>query len=261
MIAERPRVPGAAARARSDDASHALKLKQLEEQIRQIRGSVVCGLNQLLDLKDINTGCHCTRLAEWAVRVGEELGLDAGYQHNIEVACLLHDVGKIGVPDAILRKAGPLTAQERVVMNRHPEYGWAILRLFPGLERAGLFALHHHERFEGGGYPAGLRGEGIPLGARIVTVVDAFDAMVSDRCYRKGLGLSEAIRRLQAGSGTQFDPDIVRSFVHLAQEHLSDVSRIVEPQDSAPQAPAEARSSFLVEVGTRGASRPGLRAS
>lgn len=219
--------------APAPDSSFALRVKELEEQVRRIQGSIVCGLNQLLDLRDLSTGTHSTRLAEWAVRLAVDFGLDEDYQRNIEVACLLHDIGKIGVPDAILHKEGPLTPEERQWMNRHPEYGWAILRLLPGFELASLFALHHHERFDGAGYPGGLRGDGIPLGARIVTIVDAFDAMVSDRCYRKGLGLEEAVRRLLMDSGTQFDPEIVKPFVELAQADFSQVSRINEPTSPA----------------------------
>lgn len=215
--------------APAPDSSFALRVKELEEQVRRIQGSIVCGLNQLLDLRDLSTGTHSTRLAEWAVRLAVDFGLDEDYQRNIEVACLLHDIGKIGVPDAILHKEGPLTPEERQWMNRHPEYGWAILRLLPGFELASLFALHHHERFDGKGYPGGLHGDGIPLGARIVTIVDAFDAMVSDRCYRKGLGLEEAVRRLLMDSGTQFDPQIVKPFVELARADFSQVSRITEP--------------------------------
>jgi HD-GYP domain-containing protein (c-di-GMP phosphodiesterase class II) len=214
------------------EAALALRLKELEEQVRRLEGSIVCGLNQLLDLRDLSTGTHSTRLAEWAVRVAVDFGLDEDYQRNVEVACLLHDIGKIGVPDSILRKEGPFTPEERQWMNRHPEYGWAILRLFPGFELASLFALHHHERFDGDGYPGGLRGDRIPMGARIVTIVDSFDAMVSDRCYRKGLGLDEAVRRLEADSGKQFDPDIVKPFVDLARSDFSQVSRIAEPSPS-----------------------------
>jgi len=210
-----------------------LRLKELEEQLRRTRSSIVCGLNLLLDLKDVSTGTHSTRLAEWAVRLAVDFGLDEEYQRNIEVACLLHDIGKVGVPDSILKKAAPLTPPEREWMNRHPEYGWAILRLFPGFELASLFALHHHERFDGRGYPGALRGEGIPFGARIVTIVDSFDAMVSDRCYRKGLGFDEAERRLNAGKGTQFDPAIVEPFVELARANLS---RVGDAGDLPPAA-------------------------
>ena len=103
------------------------------------------------------------------------------------------------------------------------------MRLIPGFQRASLFVLHHHERMDGKGYPAGLAGEDTPLGARIVAVVDAFDAMVSNRSYRQGLPVEEAMRRLRADSGTQFDPKIVESFVRLAVQELPEVSQIVEP--------------------------------
>jgi HD-GYP domain-containing protein (c-di-GMP phosphodiesterase class II) len=206
-----------------------LQLKLAQEELRISQDAFVCSLSQILDLRDLNTGCHSTRLAEWAVRVAIHLGLDETDQRNVEVACLLHDLGKVGVPDSILRKVGPLTADEKKQMDKHPEYAWTIFRLFPNLERAGLFALHHHEHFDGSGYPGGLRGEEIPAGARIVSVVDSFDAMVSDRCYRKGMPLDEALRRLVAGAGTQFDPDIVRHFVIMAPDHLPDVKRIAEP--------------------------------
>jgi HD-GYP domain-containing protein (c-di-GMP phosphodiesterase class II) len=214
------------------DQALALRVKELEERLRRTQGSIVCGLSQILDLRDPNTGTHSARLAEWAVRIAEDFGLDEEHQRNLEVACILHDIGKIGVPDRILRKKGPLTQRERQRMNRHPEYGWAILRLFPGFELASLFALHHHERFDGRGYPGGLRGDGIPIGARIVTIVDAFDAMVSDRSYRKRLGLDDAARRLLADSGTQFDPELVKPFLKLAQGEGAQVE-LAEPSFEA----------------------------
>ena len=218
----------------SPNDSLELRVKHLEEQLRQFQDTVVCGLNQLLDLRDIDTGCHSTRLAEWAVRVAVDFGLDENEQHNVEVACLLHDIGKVGVPDSILGKHGVLTDAERLEMNRHPEYGWAILRSFPGLESASLFALHHHERIDGKGYPGGLKGDQIPLGARIVTVVDSFDAMVSDRCYRKGLPLEVALDRLTSGSGKQFDPEIVEPFVRMAEQDLPKIAQIREPDAVSP---------------------------
>jgi HD-GYP domain-containing protein (c-di-GMP phosphodiesterase class II) len=210
-----------------------LEEKVIQEQLRQVKETIVYGLNQLLDLKDLGTGVHSTRLAEWAVRVAEALGVDESYQRDVEVAALLHDIGKIGVPDAILNKPGRLDAEERAVVNRHPEYGWAVLRLLPGFERISLFVLHHHERIDGKGYPAGLQGEEIPLGARIVSVVDCFDAMVSSRCYRPALSLEESVRRLQAAAGTQLDAEIVRLFLPLAVQELSEVSQIVEPPGPA----------------------------
>jgi HD-GYP domain-containing protein (c-di-GMP phosphodiesterase class II) len=109
------------------------------------------------------------------------------------------------------------------LMNRHPEYSWSILRLFPGLEKASLFALHHHESYDGRGYPGGLKGEDIPIGSRIVSIIDAYDAMISNRCYRKGLPHEEAVRRLREGSGTQFDPIVVEVFVSIAEQEVADV--------------------------------------
>jgi HD-GYP domain-containing protein (c-di-GMP phosphodiesterase class II) len=124
---------------------------------------------------------------------------------------------------SILKKEGKLTEAERALMNKHPEYSWSILRLLPGLEKASLYALHHHESFNGAGYPAGLKGEEIPIGSRIVSVIDAYDAMISNRCYRKGLSHDEAVRRLLESGGTQFDPVVVKTFIEIAKGEAADV--------------------------------------
>ena len=200
-----------------------LRLKELEEQQAAFRNSLVCAFNQLLDLKDLNTGVHSTRLAEWAIRVARALNIPEEHMYQVEVAALLHDIGKVGVPDAILKKPGPLTAEERALMNKHPEYSWSILRLLPGLEQASLYALHHHESVDGSGYPAHLKGADIPLVSRIVCVIDAYDAMISHRCYRKGLGHEEAARRLRASSGTQFDAEVVQVFLPIAEAEAGEV--------------------------------------
>jgi HD-GYP domain-containing protein (c-di-GMP phosphodiesterase class II) len=162
-------------------------------------------------------------LAEWAIRVARKLNISEDHLYQVEVAALMHDIGKVGVPDSILKKQGPLTNDERMLINRHPEYSWSILRLFPGLEPASLYALHHHENVDGTGYPAGLKKEDIPLVARIISVIDAYDAMVSNRCYRKGLPHGEAIRRLFQSSGTQFDNEVVAVFVPIAELEAADV--------------------------------------
>ncbi|SRR6266850_1461154 len=203
--------------------SEIMRLRELEEENFALRRSMICALNQLLDLKDLNTGVHSTRLAEWAVRVARNLQIEEKNLFQMEVAALLHDVGKIGVPDAILRKPSRLTAEEKAIMDKHPEYSWSILRLLPGLEQASLFALHHHEDYDGTGYPGGLKGEEIPLGSRIVSVIDAYDAMISNRPYRAGLPHDEAIRRLLADSGTQFDPMVVQCFIPIAGAEMSNV--------------------------------------
>src|ERR1700735_3861707 len=182
-------------------ASAGIHVKQMEEQIAALRSSLICAFNQLLDLKDLNTGVHSTRLAEWA----------------------LHDAGKSGIADAILNKPAKLTAEEYDLMKKHPEYGWAVLRQVPGMERASLIILHHHESYDGKGYPGGLKGEEIPIGSRIVSVIDAFDAMVSSRPYRQGLPFEEAERRLLQASGTQFDARVVERFLPLARAEMSSV--------------------------------------
>ena len=200
-----------------------LRVKQVEEQVTALRSSVICAFNQLLDLKDLNTGVHSTRLAEWGMRVGQELGLEESELQNLEVAALLHDIGKVGIPDAILKKPARLDADEYALMKKHPEYGWAVLRMLPGFERAALDILHHHENFDGTGYPAGLRELEIPVVSRIVSVIDAFDAMVSSRPYRVGLPHQEAVRRLIESSGTQFDPAVVQCFISFAQAEMAEV--------------------------------------
>lgn len=204
-------------------APEGLRIKQLEEQLSGFRSSVICAFNQLLDLKDLNTGVHSTRLAEWGMRVGLELGLAEQELQSLEVVALLHDIGKVGIPDAILKKPGRLDPEEYALMKKHPEYGWAVLRMLPGFDRAALEILHHHEAFDGKGYPAGLKASEIPIVSRIVSVIDAFDAMVSSRPYRKGLPLEEAVRRLTEASGTQFDPVVVPCFLSFAQAEMSTV--------------------------------------
>ena len=202
---------------------NSVRVKQIEEQVTALRSSVICAFNQLLDLKDLNTGVHSTRLAEWGMRVGQELGLEEVELQNLEVAALLHDIGKMGIPDAILRKPGRLDPEEYALMKKHPEYGWAVLRMLPGFERAALDILHHHENFDGKGYPAGLKELEIPVVSRIVSVIDAFDAMVSSRPYRVGLPHEEAVRRLVESSGTQFDPAVVQCFISFAQAEMATV--------------------------------------
>jgi len=206
---------------------HEMRVKELEGQARDMRSALVCSFNQLLDLRDLNTGVHSTRLAEWGLRVARDLGVLEGNLPDVEMGALLHDIGKIGVPDGILNKAGRLTPEEFELVKRHPEYGWTVIRKLPGFEKTSLYVLHHHENVDGTGYPAQLKGSEIPIGSRIVSVIDAFDAMVSSRPYRKGLPLEEAIRRLHQSSGTQFDTTVVNSFVHIAEAEMPAVLEAV----------------------------------
>jgi len=195
-----------------------LRVKSLEEDVRHFREALVRSLNHLLDLKDLDTGRHSTRLAGWARRIAVQMGLDEQALADVEMASLLHDVGKVGVSDRVLRKRGALNPADRREIEKHPEYGWGVLRVFPGLQDVALYVLHHHERIDGRGYPGGLGGEDIPLGSRIVSVVDTFDAMTSSRPYRHALSVREGLRRLREAAGTQFDPQIVVCFCELAEE-------------------------------------------
>jgi HD-GYP domain-containing protein (c-di-GMP phosphodiesterase class II) len=207
-------------------ASAALQIKKLEDELKSRHSAITCAMMRVLDLRDIDTGVHSTRLAEWAVRIGERLGVSEKQLADIETASLLHDIGKVGIADSILHKPGPLTPSEYDELRKHPEFGWAILHTIPGFEVAALFILHHHERIDGRGYPAGIRGDDIPIGARIVAIVDAFDAMVSKRCYREALPVEEALRRLHASTGTQFDEAIVTEFAKIATAELDVIASI-----------------------------------
>lgn len=201
-----------------------LRLLDAEDYLRKVRSGTIFALNQMLDLKDLDTGMHSTRLAEWAARVGEHFGMMESELGDLETGAILHDVGKVGVPDTILNKPGKLDPEERKQVERHSEYGWAILRTIPTFERTSLLVLHHHERIDGKGYPTGLSGEDIPVGARIICVIDSFDAMISDRSYRKGLPVEEAIRRLRADSDTQFDRGVVDQFVRIVARDFVEVT-------------------------------------
>ncbi len=167
--------------------------------------------------KDRYTRHHSEDVLTHSLSIARALGLDSQTQRDLEVAALLHDVGKIGVPDYILRKPGPLTAEQFEAVKQHPQMGVVIVAAVPGLE-ATLDAVHyHHERWDGGGYPAGLTGEAVPLSARIMAVADAYSALTTDRPYRKGMSAAEARQVLQNGAGTQWDPACVAAFLAADQ--------------------------------------------
>jgi HD-GYP domain-containing protein (c-di-GMP phosphodiesterase class II) len=146
-----------------------------------------------------------------ARRVGERVGMPDEDLGLLEYAARLHDVGKLGVPDAILQKPGPLDEDEWVVMRRHPEWGAEMIAQVPGLEDLASLVVAHHERWDGSGYPHGLSGDRIPLASRVISACDAFEAMVSRRPYREPLSVEEAVAELVAGAGTQFDPEVIRA--------------------------------------------------
>ncbi len=169
-----------------------------------------------LDSRDEETQGHSLRVVQYSLELAELFGWGNKEQLKIlEYGALLHDIGKIGIPDAILKKPGELTKEEWEVMRTHPEVGYKILHNIEFLEEAARFVLHHHERFNGTGYPAGLKGEDIPIPSRIFVVVDTFDAMTTKRRYRDAATFKEAINEIKRCSGTQFDPQVVEAFLSV----------------------------------------------
>ena len=183
-------------------------LRSLEDAYRQ----TLKALTAALETRDAETHGHSERVVSFSLRLGRELGLDAERLRSLEFGALLHDIGKIGVPDAILRKPAGLTEAEWIKMREHPLHGQRILRGIEFLEGAARVVAQHHERWDGSGYPLGLRGEQIDLNARIFAVADAFDAMVSDRVYRRGRPYEDAAAELEKFAGKQFDPGVVEAF-------------------------------------------------
>ncbi len=194
---------------------------RMDEESRLLARSIV----RALALRDYETEEHCDRVASWARRLASEMGLSASRVCDIELGALLHDVGKIGVRDAVLLKPGPLTEEEWVEMRKHPDLGVALLTEVPALRRALPIVQCHHERRDGKGYPRALVGNAIPLDARIFQVVDAYDAIVSDRPYRKGRSDAEARAEIAQHVGPQFDPEVFEAFNRIPVEDWQSVVR------------------------------------
>jgi putative nucleotidyltransferase with HDIG domain len=169
-------------------------------------------LSAALDRRDGYTARHSQEVVATACEIGATLGVSQAALAELEVAALLHDIGKVGVPDEILNKPGPLTPEERAVMTLHPIWGAELLTRVPGLEAVATIVRYHHERWDGMGYPHGLSGERIPLASRIIAVCDAHNAMTSDRPYRNAIGRERALSELREGAGGQFDPTVVEQF-------------------------------------------------
>jgi hypothetical protein len=191
---------------------HAERREHTEETVR----ARVETLAAALDLRDRDTGRHVAEVVELALEVGEKLDLSRPAMAELEFAARLHDVGKIAVPDPILRKPAPLSLREWDMMRRHPEWGSGMLAHIPGLEAVAIVVRFHHERYDGRGYPDGLEGECIPLASRIVAVCDAYNAIVADRPYRSGRTHEEALEEIRRHAGTQFDPEVVEAFCESA---------------------------------------------
>ena len=202
-------------------------LEKLAEGNQRLRGDlqrVVRALTGAVEAKDLYTEGHLQRVSAFAMEVGRRMGLGSRDLEMLQIASALHDIGKIGIPEHILNKAGPLEDVERETVEKHPEIGARILDAVEGLEDAAPLVRHHQERYDGRrdarfpGYPEGISREQIPLGARIIAVVDAFDAMTTDRAYRSALPVTRAVDELRRERGRQFDPRVVDVFLGVIEE-------------------------------------------
>lgn len=190
------------------------------------------GLVGALDLREHNTRLHSQRVRGYTELIAARLGVDEKMKREIGFGALLHDVGKIAIPDQILLKPDKLTDQEWVEMRKHPEAGYRIVKRIGFLKEAAEIVYAHHEKFDGGGYPRGLKGEGIPFGARMFMVADVYDALTSERPYHSPISYEEASAEIRSLSGSHFDPVIVETFMAIAPEQLQEIAD--QYRDSAP---------------------------
>ena len=199
------------------------ELDQALNSLENAYRSTLKALTAALETRDLETHGHSERVVSYSMRLGREYGLDSERTKSLEFGSLLHDIGKIGVPDLILRKPAKLTSEEWVLMRQHPLHGQQILRGIEFLEGAARVVAQHHEKWDGSGYPLGLRAEKIDVCARIFSVADAFDAITSNRVYRKGKPYEVAAEELDAWAGKQFDPEVVAAFHRVPQQDWDDL--------------------------------------
>jgi putative nucleotidyltransferase with HDIG domain len=207
-------------------AQRTYELDQALLSLQDAYRSTLKALTAALETRDSETHGHSERVLTFSLRLGRELGLNKEEMTALEFGSLLHDIGKIGVPDAILRKPAKLTEAEWERMREHPLHGQTILREIEFLEGAARVVAQHHERWDGSGYPLGLRGEEIDLNARIFAVADAFDAIISDRVYRRGRSYEAAAEELGLWAGRQFDPQVVEAFHRVPLEDWEELRRL-----------------------------------
>jgi response regulator RpfG family c-di-GMP phosphodiesterase len=207
--------------------------KGLQALVDERTANLLDGMVAVLDYRDTETQWHSRRVARFTVRIAQQLGVTDPHElRTIEMGSLLHDIGKIGVRDAVLLKPGPLNPEEWEEMREHPRLGWALLQRIDFLRDASLIVLQHQERFDGRGYPKSLQGEDIVLGARLFAVADTYDAITSDRPYRKAQPHSAATDEMKRVAGTQLDPRCVAAFCDLPQTEWEAIRALVEDQSA-----------------------------
>lgn len=192
--------------------------QKLTLDLKELFSGTINAITEALDAKDKFTSGRSKRVTKYAIEIGQKLGLSDNDLQELEMAGLLHDIGMIGIPESILNKEGELTKDEYSIIKQHSPKGVKILENIKQLEHVVVMIKYHHERFDGKGYPEQLSGEQIPLGSRIICIADAYDGMVSDRPYRKGLDHKVAIEIITKDSGTHFDPVIVEAFLEIIEE-------------------------------------------
>ena len=210
------------------------ELKQAVTKLKLTSLDTIYRLARAAEYRDEDTGAHINRMSQYSAAIAREMGLGDKEVENILYAAPMHDVGKIGIPDRILLKTGSLNEDEWEVMKKHPVIGAEILRGSDAefIQMAETIALTHHEKWDGGGYPQGLRGSEIPLAGRIAALADAFDALTSTRPYRKALPVAEALEIIKQGRGNHFDPDVVDAFLAITDEILSIRDSYQDEQES-----------------------------
>ncbi|HZH02568.1 MAG TPA: HD domain-containing phosphohydrolase [Myxococcaceae bacterium] len=218
------------------------ELRTALKDIASTYQNTLLALVAALDAREHETSDHSQRVVSYTTAIGERLGIKGHELEEIGRGALLHDIGKIGVPDAVLLKPGKLTSPEWTEMRKHPDIGYQMIQAIPFLSTPASIVLSHQERWDGGGYPRGLRKEEIHIGARIFSVADTLDAMTSDRPYRRGTSFANAISEIVRCADTQFDPEVVKAFADIGEAKLLTIKREMQARKLASVQEADARA-------------------
>ena len=186
--------------------------QQLNQKLQEVTVQTIQTLGELVEGRDAGTAGHCERLSKYALAIAQELGLSEEQREALHYGAYMHDIGKVWIPDSILLKPGRLTSEEYEYMKQHVIFGWKVMSNMSAMEETALIVRHHHEHYDGAGYPDGLAGEQIPITARVLALVDVFDALLTRRPYKEPYPLDEALELIRRETGSHFDPKVVDAF-------------------------------------------------